>query len=70
MTKQNLTQQIKKANSADQLQQIIDSMPKQENGFPTKLARLLQNVFWYSDITSLETQKEWMLERVLASPNN
>jgi pyruvate/oxaloacetate carboxyltransferase len=70
MTKQNLTQQIKKANSADQLQQIINSMPKQENGFPTKLARLLQNVFWYSDITSLETQKEWMLERVLASPNN
>jgi hypothetical protein len=56
--------QIKNSSNIIELKKIIYSMPNQENGFPTKLQRILQNAFWYYDLTELKNIKKWMLVRV------
>ena len=63
-TMKKLITQIKNSLTATELESIINSMPNQENGFPTKLQRILENAFWYNDLTELESIKKWMLIRV------
>ena len=47
-----------------QLINVVKSMPKQDNGFPTKLQRILENCFWYYDLQTLESKKNWILKRI------
>jgi len=60
----NLKTQINKASTEKELTNIVKSMPNQENGLPTKLQRILENAFWYSDLETLECKKKWMLTRI------
>ena len=60
----NLITQIKNSSTVTELKNIINLMPNQENGFPTKLQRILENAFWYYDLTELKRIKKWMLIRV------
>jgi len=64
ITMKKLITQIKNSSTIKELENIIFSMPNQENGFPTKLQRILENAFWYYDLTELESIKKWMLIRV------
>lgn len=63
-----LSQQIQRANSIDQLKDIVSNIPNNpENGLPTKVQRILENAFWYDElIVDLEKTINWMLIRVEA----
>jgi hypothetical protein len=60
----NLRQQIEQAQTIEQLGDIINSIPRQENGHKQQIARMLDDAFWYIDIVTLEQHKEFMLKRV------
>ena len=62
---ENLRQQIEKAQTVEQLESIINSIPRQENGHKQQIARILDDSFWYVDIVTLEDHKEFMLKRVI-----
>jgi hypothetical protein len=53
-----LKEQIKNAKNSDELQSIIDSMPN------TQLKRVLDDAFWYVDLTTVEQQRNFMLKRI------
>jgi len=59
-----LRSQIENAQTSEELEQIIRSIPKQENGDRTELYRRLDDAFWYIDIETLEQQKAFMLKRL------
>ena len=61
---ENLRQQIEQAQTVEQLESIINSIPRQENGHKQQIARMLDDSFWYVDIVTLEQHKEFMLKRV------
>lgn len=60
----NLRQQIEQAQTVEELEKIINSIPRQENGHRQQIARMLDDAFWYIDIITLEQHKEFMLKRV------
>ncbi len=60
----NLTTQIKNSSTVAELKNIINLIPNQKNGFPTELQRILENAFWYYDLTELKNIKKWLLIRV------
>lgn len=62
---ENLRQQIEQAQTVEQLESIINSIPRQENGHKQQIARILDDSFWYVDIVTLEDHKEFMLKRVI-----
>ena len=62
---ENLRQQIEQAQTVEQLESIINSIPRQENGHKQQIARMLDDAFWYIDIVTLEDHKEFMLKRVI-----
>lgn len=61
---ENLRQQIEQAQTVEQLESIINSIPRQDNGHKQQIARILDDSFWYVDIVTLEDHKEFMLKRV------
>ena len=61
---EHLRQQIEQAQTVEQLESIINSIPRQENGHKQQIARILDDSFWYVDIVTLEQHKEFMLKRV------
>ena len=61
---ENLIEQIKHAKSVEELEFIIESIPRQENGHRQQIARILDDSFWYIDIVTLEQHKEFMLKRI------
>ena len=61
---ENLRQQIEQAQTVEQLESIIISIPRQENGHKQQIARMLDDAFWYIDIVTIEEHKEFMLKRV------
>lgn len=54
-----LTTAIKKAQSNEALEDIILSIPKQSNGERTQF-----DAFWYINLNSVDSKKEFMLERL------
>lgn len=62
---ENLRQQIEQAQTVKQLGEIINSIPRQDNGHRQQIARILDDAFWYIDIVTLEDHKEFMLKRVI-----
>ena len=61
---EHLRQQIEQAQTVEQLESIINSIPRQENGHKQQIARMLDDAFWYIDIVTIEQHKEFMLKRV------
>ena len=61
---ESLREQIKHAKSVEELEFIIESIPRQENGHRQQIARILDDSFWYIDIVTLEQHKEFMLKRI------
>ena len=61
---EHLRQQIEQAQTVEQLESIINSIPRQENGHKQQIARMLDDAFWYIDIVTIEEHKEFMLKRV------
>ena len=61
---EHLRQQIKEAQTVEQLESIINSIPRQDNGHKQQIARIIDDSFWYVDIVTLEQHKEFMLKRV------
>lgn len=59
---ETLKQNIENAKTSNELENIILSIPLQKNGFRTQLYRILDDAFWYVNITTLEQQKEFMLK--------
>lgn len=53
-----LEQKIKNAKNSKELESVIESMPN------TQLKRVLDDAFWYIDLTTVEKQKEFMLKRI------
>jgi len=61
---ENLRNQIESAKTTQELELIVKSMSKQENGEPTSTQGILEDCFWYHDLESVEQQKDWMLKRI------
>ena len=61
---EHLRQQIEQAQTVEQLESIINSIPRQDNGHKQQIARMLDDAFWYIDIVTIEEHKEFMLKRV------
>jgi len=59
-----LIEAIKEAKTNEELQEVINSIPKQSNGFTTQLFRVLDDAFWYTNLTTLESKQEFMISRV------
>ena len=60
----SLSERIVNASSSNELQKIVNEMPKQSNVHRTELAGILSDTFWYHDLNTLEKQKAFMLRRV------
>lgn len=68
-----LKQQIEQAATSEELETIVDNMPRQDNGERTKLARILDDCFWYvwnPKQNILEQQKRFLLDRIDFYGNN
>lgn len=55
---------IAEAKTTDELENIVKNIPLQENGFPQKIARILENTFWYADLETFESKQSFMLSRL------
>ena len=62
--KTELKKQIENAKNEGDLHSIIESIPFQENGEQQKIARILDDAFWYMDLNSFEKKQNWMLSRL------
>lgn len=60
---QELKTKIKNAKSTQQLKNIVNSIPKQANGERCQIANILDDAFWYINITTFEMQQKFMLSR-------
>jgi hypothetical protein len=63
-----LKQQIQSAKTDQELRNILQEMPKQENGERTQLYKMLDDAFWYSDLTNVDKKKNFMF-RILSQNN-
>tara|TARA_R110002096_G_scaffold306639_3_gene501277 strand:- start:2283 stop:2471 length:189 start_codon:yes stop_codon:yes gene_type:complete len=61
---ETLKTKIEKAKLLIELEAVVKSIPNQSNGYPTKIQRILENAFWYSDLKTLEEKRRWMLARI------
>lgn len=59
-----LKQQIETAKTTEQLHEIIEAIPLQENGERQKIARILDDAFWYVDLRTFEQIQGFMLKRL------
>ena len=64
MERNLLKAKIKHARTSEELENVILSIPKQDNGHRQQIARILDDAFWYIDIKTLEEQKEFMLRKL------
>jgi hypothetical protein len=64
MERNLLKAKIKQARTSEELEKIILSIPKQDNGERQQIYRILDDAFWYIDIKTLEEQKEFMLRKL------
>ena len=54
---------IENAQSTEDLKNIVNSIPLQENGHRTQLGRHLDDAFWYNDLVGqVETQREFLIK--------
>jgi hypothetical protein len=58
-----LKEQIENATTIEQLHSIIEGIPLQENGERQKISRILDDAFWYVDLTTFEQIQNFMLTR-------
>jgi hypothetical protein len=65
---ETLKTRIENAASTQELELIVESMPKRENNERSKLSRILDDAFWYIDLTTVEQQKAFMLKIIEAYP--
>jgi hypothetical protein len=62
-----LISQINAAQTKADLEDVVNNIPKQDNGEKPQIARVLDDSFWYTDFNlTLDEHKEWMIKRVLA----
>jgi 5,10-methylene-tetrahydrofolate dehydrogenase/methenyl tetrahydrofolate cyclohydrolase len=59
-----LKEQIENATTTEQLHSIIEAIPLQENGARQKIARTLDDAFWYVDLRTFEEIQNFMLKRL------
>ena len=64
MEKELLKEKIQHARTSEELENVILSIPKQDNGERQQIYKILDDAFWYIDIKTLEEQKEFMLRRL------
>ena len=64
MERNLLKAKIERAKTSEELENVILSIPKQDNGERQQIYRILDDAFWYIDIKTLEEQKEFMLRRL------
>ena len=64
MERNLLRQEIQRAKTSKELENVILSIPKQDNGERQQIYRILDDAFWYIDIKTLEEQKKFMLRRL------
>lgn len=64
MEKELLKAKIERAKTSDELENVILSIPKQDNGERQQIYRILDDAFWYFNIKTLDQQKEFMLKRL------
>jgi hypothetical protein len=64
MERNLLKEKIQHARTSEELENVILSIPKQDNGERQQIYRILDDAFWYIDIKTLEEQKEFMLRRL------
>ena len=62
--KSELRVKVENAKNENELHLIIESIPLQENGMQQKIARILDDTFWYFDLDSFEKKKKFMLSRL------
>lgn len=60
----NLRQQVEQAKTSEELETIVNAIPKQENGHRTELNGVLLDCFWYIDLDTVEKQKTFLLKRI------
>ena len=58
-----LKQQIENAKTTQDLNLIVESL-----GLQNKIARILDDAFWYIDLNTFEKQQEFMLKRLEQYP--
>lgn len=62
---------IDNAKNSDELNRVVNSIKKQENGFFNALASHLKDAFWYCDLTDdLDAQKSFMIKVAISYPDN
>jgi hypothetical protein len=64
MERNLLKAKIERAKTSKELENVILSIPKQDNGERQQIYRILDDAFWYIDIKTLEEQKEFMLRKL------
>lgn len=57
-----LKNQIENAKTSQELEMVINSIEKQENGNKTQIARHLDDAFWYVELNDVSKQKNWMIK--------
>lgn len=64
MEKELLKEKIQHAKTSEELENVILSIPKQDNGERQQIYKILDDAFWYIDIKTLDEQKKFMLKRL------
>jgi hypothetical protein len=59
-----LKSQIIDAKNETELQSVVDAMPKNSNGVTSHEARMLDSAFWYYDLTTLDSKRNFMLKLI------
>jgi len=60
----NIENQIINAKNDIELEKIIENIPRQQNGEKFQIARILDDAFWYIDLTTFESKQKFMLKRL------
>ena len=68
---QDLNTKISNAKTTEELEAIVDSIKKQNNGSRNELASHLTNVFWYVALAdNITEQKKWMIHVADSYPDS
>ena len=62
--KKSLANKVNSAKSIEELELIVNSIPRQENGEKLQITRILEDTFWYIDIKTTEQAKEFMNKKI------
>lgn len=60
---ETLKEKIENAKSTEDLNLIVESL-----GLKSKIARILDDTFWYIDLNTFEKQQEFMLKKLTQYP--